>query len=57
MSWALAKTPPRAHRSAVGGMVAHFDASLYFANWLFLDVAFRYPKVAVDVKALRRYPV
>jgi len=32
-----------------------FDASLYFAHWLYLEVAFRYPKGAVDVKALRRY--
>jgi hypothetical protein len=36
-------------------LVKHFDASLYFANWLYLEVAFRYPKGAVDVKALRRY--
>ncbi|HYT68544.1 MAG TPA: hypothetical protein VEL51_19105, partial [Vicinamibacterales bacterium] len=37
-------------------LVKYFDASLYFANWLFLEVAFRYPKGAVDTKALRRYP-
>ena len=36
-------------------LVKYFDASLYFANWLFLEVAFRYPKGAVDTKALRRY--
>jgi hypothetical protein len=36
-------------------LVNYFDASLYFANWLFLEVAFRYPKGVVDVKALRRY--
>jgi hypothetical protein len=36
-------------------LTKYFDASLYFANWLFLEVAFRYPKVAVAVKALRRY--
>lgn len=36
-------------------LVKHFDASLYFANWLYLEVAFRYRKGAVDVKALRRY--
>lgn len=36
-------------------LVKDFDASLYFANWLFLEVAFRYPKRGVDVKALRRY--
>jgi hypothetical protein len=32
-----------------------FDASLYFANWHFLEVAFRYPKGVVDVRALCRY--
>jgi hypothetical protein len=36
-------------------LVKYFDASLYFASWLFLEVAFRYPKGAVDTKALRRY--
>lgn len=36
-------------------LLEYFDASLYFANWLFLEVAFRYPKGAVDVKALRHY--
>jgi hypothetical protein len=36
-------------------LTKYFDASLYFANWLFLEVAFRYPKGAVDVRALRRY--
>jgi hypothetical protein len=36
-------------------LVAYFDASLYFANWLYLEIAFRYPKGAVDEKALRRY--
>jgi hypothetical protein len=36
-------------------LVKYFDASLHFANWLFLEVAFRYPKSGVDVKALRRY--
>src|ERR1700730_6066324 len=36
-------------------LVKYFDASLYFANWLFLEVAFRYPKDAVDARALRRY--
>src|SRR3989442_6215387 len=38
-----------------GLLVRYFDASLYFANWLFLELAFRYPKGAVDIKALRRY--
>ena len=33
----------------------HFDASLSFANWMFVELAFRYPKGAVDMKALRRY--
>jgi len=36
-------------------LVKYFDASLYFANWLFLEVAFRYPKGAVDLRRLRRY--
>lgn len=36
-------------------LTKYFDASLYFANWLFLEVTFRYPKAAVDLKALRRY--
>ena len=36
-------------------LVKYFDASLYFANWLFVEVAFRYSKGAVDMKALRRY--
>jgi hypothetical protein len=36
-------------------LVKYFDASLCFANWLFLEVAFRYPKDAVDARALRRY--
>lgn len=36
-------------------LVKYFDASLYFAHWLYLEVAFRFSKDAVDVKALRRY--
>jgi len=36
-------------------LAKYFDASLYFANWLFLEVALRYPKGAVDASALRRY--
>ncbi len=36
-------------------LAKYFDASLNFANWLFLEVAFRYPKEAVDARALRRY--
>jgi hypothetical protein len=36
-------------------LVKYFDASLYFAHWMHLEIAFRFPKDAVDVKALRRY--
>ena len=36
-------------------LVKYFDASLYFTHWMYLEVAFRFPKDAVDVKALRRY--
>lgn len=36
-------------------LAKYFDASLSFANWRFVELAFRYPKSAVDVKALRRY--
>jgi len=36
-------------------LAQYFDASLYFANWLFAELAFRYPRSAVDVKSLRRY--
>jgi hypothetical protein len=36
-------------------LAKYFDASLYFANWLYVELAFRYTKSAVDVKALRRY--
>ena len=36
-------------------LLKYFDASLYFAHWLYLEVAFRFPKDAVDMKALRRY--
>ena len=36
-------------------LVKYFDTSLYFANWQYLEVTFRYPKDALDVKALRRY--
>ena len=36
-------------------LTKYCDASLYFANWHFLELAFRYPKGAVDVRALRRY--
>lgn len=36
-------------------LVKYFDASLYFAHWMYLEVAFRFPKDVVDVKTLRRY--
>jgi len=36
-------------------LVKYFDASLYFAHGTYLEIAFRFPKDAVDVKALRRY--
>jgi hypothetical protein len=36
-------------------LVRYFDASLYLANGLFLELAFRYPKRSVDMRALRRY--
>src|SRR5688572_3270354 len=36
-------------------LVKYFDASLYFANWLYLEIAFRYSRDVVAVKALRRY--
>ena len=36
-------------------LLNYFDASLYFAHWLYAEVAFKYPKAAVDVKTLRRY--
>jgi hypothetical protein len=36
-------------------LVRYFDASLFFANWRFVELAFRYPKSAVDLKVLRRY--
>ena len=36
-------------------LVKYFDASLYFAHWLHAEVAFRFPKDAVDLRALRRY--
>lgn len=36
-------------------LLNYFDASLYFAHWLYAEVAFKYPKAAVDLKTLRRY--
>ena len=36
-------------------LASYFDASLSFAHWHFVELAFRYPKSAVDVKSLRPY--
>lgn len=36
-------------------LAKYFDASLYFANWMFVELAFRYSKSAVDLASLRRY--
>jgi hypothetical protein len=36
-------------------LVNYFDASLYFAHWLYAEVAFRFPKDALDLRAVRRY--
>lgn len=36
-------------------LTTYFDASLYFAHWHFVELAFRYPKGVIDVKSLRRY--
>ncbi len=36
-------------------LLNYFDASLYFAHWHYAEVAFKYPKGAVDPKTLRRY--
>jgi hypothetical protein len=36
-------------------LLKYFDASLYFAHWLYAEVAFKYPKDVVDLKTLRRY--
>lgn len=33
----------------------YFDAPAVLRHWLYLEVAFRFPKDAVDIKALRRY--
>ena len=34
----------------------YFHASLYFAHWHIVEVAFRFPKSAVDLKTLRHLP-
>ena len=36
-------------------LVLYFDASLSFAHWFYVELAFRFPKTAVDVQGLRRY--
>ncbi len=36
-------------------LVKYFDASLYFAHWLYAEVAFRFLKDAVDLRTLRCY--
>ena len=36
-------------------LTRYFDASFYFAHWHFVEVAFRFPKSAIDLKLLRRY--
>jgi hypothetical protein len=38
-----------------GLLVRYFDASLSFAHWFYVELAFRFPKTAVDVRRLRRY--
>ena len=34
-------------------LVKHFDASLYFANWLYLEVAFRYREQLPGIRTLQ----
>jgi hypothetical protein len=36
-------------------LVRYFDASLYFAHWHIVEVAFRFPKAVIDGRSLRRY--
>ena len=36
-------------------LLTYFDASLYVAHWHYTEVAFKYPKGAVEPKTLRRY--
>lgn len=38
-------------------LLNYFDASLSFAHWHSTEIAFKYPKGAVDLKTLRRYAV
>jgi predicted nucleic acid-binding Zn-ribbon protein len=36
-------------------LIRYFDASLSFAHWFYVELAFRFPKTTVDVRELRRY--
>lgn len=36
-------------------LVRYLDASLSFAHWFYVELAFRFPKTAVDMRGLRRY--
>ena len=36
-------------------LAQYFDVSLYFAHWHVVELAFRFPKNAVDLKMLRHY--
>jgi len=36
-------------------LVQYFDASLSFAHWFYVELAFRFPKTTVDRRGLRRY--
>jgi len=36
-------------------LIRYFDASLSVAHWLYVELAFRFPNTAVDVRRLRRY--
>jgi len=36
-------------------LIRYFDASLSFAHWFYVELAFRFPKTAVDMRGLRRY--
>jgi hypothetical protein len=36
-------------------LVQYFDASLSFAHWFYVELAFRFPKTTIDILGLRRY--
>jgi hypothetical protein len=36
-------------------LVQYFDASLSFAHWFYVELAFRFPKTTVDIRGLRRF--